>query len=241
MIELLKECREQRRDVKDEMVRVEYFQKAIGTSGNAAKAKDSIKQIKKLNTRTYHPRKLQGLFEECPEKTIRQSKLIRAFEKNTCMDILENEYKETCYIEQETEEEGVIMEYTKQNTIFDGKENHWEQFAKQQADFYANAEQYIYNLQTDIDEIDAEIEQVFNEIENANYNVAQGYKVFKHLKELRNAKKAKQKELECLYILTEQFDCKAMAEIMAECVSEIESISIEMRQEEKAIEIVLAG
>ena len=46
VIELLKECREQRRDVKDEMFRTECFKNSIGTSSNIAKVKDCIKQIK---------------------------------------------------------------------------------------------------------------------------------------------------------------------------------------------------
>ena len=37
-------------------------------------------------------------------------------------------------------------------TPFDGKQNDWIFFAKQQAEFYKNAEQYITNIQLDIDE-----------------------------------------------------------------------------------------
>ena len=182
MIELLKECREQRRDVKDEMLRIECFQKAIGNSSNVARAKDGIKQINKLDTRIYHPRKLKKLFKDCPEKTVRDSKLIRALENDTCMDI-----KQSCFENREIEyahenfeinsteygteykvEEGEdIMEYTKQRTVFDGKNNNWKQFAKEQFEFYSNAEQYIYNLQDDINELDEEIEDTLNEIEDA--------------------------------------------------------------------------
>ncbi|MBD5509850.1 MAG: hypothetical protein HDR08_01105 [Lachnospiraceae bacterium] len=232
MVDLLKECREQRRDVKDEMFRVECFQKAIGTSSNIAKAKDSIKQMNKLSARIYYPRKLQRLFENCPEKTMRHNKLLRAFECNTCMDI-ENGYCEKDSNGYGTEEEGVMVEHTKQKTVFDGKLNNWLQFAKQQAEFFANAEQYIYNLQADMNELDREMEQTLHEIENANYNVTQGYKVFKHLKELRNIGKEKQKELDCLYILTERFDCSAMAEAMEACVSDLESVLAEPEQDKK--------
>jgi len=113
------------------------------------------------------------------------------------------------------------------------------QFAKQQVQFYANAQQYIYNLQTEINELENEIEDILCGMENTNYNAAQGYKVFKHLKELRNARKEKQKELECLYILTERFDCRAMAEALEECVREIETVFAETTQEENGV--VLAG
>ena len=230
MVTLLKECREQRRDVKDEIVRVECFQRAIGSSGNIAKVKDSIKQMKKLDSRVYRPRKLQKLFESCPEETQRDSKLKRAFEDSTCMDI-DNVGNERYEVECNTEEEGVIMEYSKQKTIFDGKENDWKQFARQQAEFYANAEQYIYNLQEELRALDEEMEQTLLEMESANYNVTQGYKVFKHLKELRMEKKKKSEELECLYILTERFNCREMAEVMAECVGELEAVIGETEQE----------
>ncbi len=40
------------------------------------------------------------------------------------------------------------------------KENDWVSFAKQQAEFYRNAGQYITNLQIDIKEIEAEIEDI---------------------------------------------------------------------------------
>lgn len=245
LIALLKECREQRRDVKDEMNRVEWFQRAIGSSSNIAKARDGIKQMDKLKTRVYHPRKLKALFKDCPEKTVRSSKLIRAFTSDTCLDI-EKEFTEEPDMDYITEE-GEYMEYTKQTTIFDGAENNWREFAKQQADFFANAEQYMYNLQADLEELDLELEQTLREIEDANYNVAQGYKVFKHLKDLRNAKKEKQKELDCLYILTERFDCGAMAEVMDECVCDIESVLAEPEQaiqetdEVRELEQAMAG
>ena len=41
--------------------------------------------------------------------------------------------------------------------------------------------------------------------------MTQGYKLFKCLKELRIQRKEKEKELQCLYILTERFDMGAMA------------------------------
>ena len=80
-------------------------------------------------------------------------------------------------------------------TPFDGKENDWLSFARQQAEFYRNAGHYITNLQIDIKEIDAEIENILLGTEDANCNVAQGYKVFKRLKELRLRRRQKRKNL----------------------------------------------
>lgn len=59
----------------------------------------------------------------------------------------------------------------------------------------------------------------------------QGYKVVKQLKDLHNVRKDQQKELDCLYILTERFDCGVTADIMKSCVSEKESAFTESEQE----------
>lgn len=65
LVELLRVCRENRRDVKDELQRIEYFQNNFGTNANAAKAKQALKCIKGLETRKYKPRKYEELFENC--------------------------------------------------------------------------------------------------------------------------------------------------------------------------------
>ena len=95
---------------------------------------------------------------------------------------------------------------------------------EEQAEFYRNAEQYITNIQLDIDEIDDEIEAILLQTEDANYNVAQGYKVFKRLKELRIERKEKEKELDCLYALTDTIDCPSLASVCEESLAEIEDI-----------------
>ena len=87
-----------------------------------------------------------------------------------------------------------------------------------------HAEQYITNIQLDIDEIDDEIEEILLQTEDANYNVAQGYKVFKRLKELRIERKEKEKELDCLYALTDTIDCSSLADVCEESLAEIEEI-----------------
>ena len=70
----------------------------------------------------------------------------------------------------------------------------------------------------------AEIEKILLETEDANCNVAQGYKVFKRLKELRIEKKAKLKELNCLYVLTDYIDCESLADTCEDNLAEIEDI-----------------
>lgn len=109
-------------------------------------------------------------------------------------------------------------------TPFDGKENDWMSFAKQQAEFYRYAGQYIKNLQIDVHEIE-------EEIEDENCNVTQGYKVFKKLKELRLEKKAKIEELHCLYALTDYIDCDALADTCEDNLAEVEEI-LEVKENE---------
>lgn len=220
LVELLRVCRENRRDIKDELQRIEYFQKNLGTNANAAKAKLALKSIKGLETRKYKPRKYDELFENC---VLKGKRLQRA-------DIQEEYREETrkhkFKAEHVYEDEGgeKIMAQERRYTPFDGKENDWLSFARQQVEFYRNAGDYINNLQLDIKEIDEEIENILEGTEDANCNVAQGYKVFKRLKELRLERKAKAKELDCLYALTDYIDCDALADTCEANLTEVESV-----------------
>ena len=243
MTELLKECREQRRDVKDEMLRVECFQKSLGTMANLAKVKENMVPMKKLNTRSYNPRKLATLFENGMEETVRVNKLDRAMSGTNCMEAVNynpEPVTEVYEMPQNVTEE-TIMEYTKQETVFDGQKNNWLDFARQQEAFYANAEQYLVNLQIRRDELEDELEQVLLEVENATYNVAQGYNVYKRLKDLRNEKKRLQKELEALYILTYGINCNKEAENMAACVKELEELYPEQAGENAMYDAEIEG
>lgn len=237
IMSLLKDCRERRRDIKDEMLRTDCFQKAIGTSSNIAKAKEGAKQLGKLSKRKYQPRKLQVLFQNTPKKTERKKRIFseeieeeieEIEEVIDTIDSMENEPDEIA-------QEEIEMEYTRQETTFDHQENNWKQFAQQQVEFYGNAKQYMYNLQVDLDEIETKIENTLNLIEDANYNVAQGYKVFKQLKDLRNERKEKIKELECLEVMVNCFDCEAMRDAYQYSLDAIEDI---MEESEKSVQVV---
>ena len=65
LVELLRVCRENRRDIKDELQKIEYFQTGFGTNANVTRAKQALKSIKGLETRKYKPRKYEELFENC--------------------------------------------------------------------------------------------------------------------------------------------------------------------------------
>lgn len=221
LIELLRVCRENRRDIKDELQRIEYFQNNLGTSGNAAKAKQALKCIKGLTTRKYKPRKYDELFENCVLKDKRLQRDDICETRCSC-EMQKQRFGIPATRKDEGGEETMIEE--RNYTPFDGRENDWLSFAKQQAEFYRNAGQYITNLQIAIKEIDDEIEDILFETEEANCNVAQGYKVFKRLKELRLERKSKSNELNCLYALTDYIDCEALADTCEANFAEIENI-----------------
>ncbi len=221
LVELLRVCRENRRDIKDELQRIEYFQTGFGTHANVTKAKQALKSIKGLETRKYKPRKYEELFENCVLKDRRLQREDIQKPVHISSDTKQRYSVEPTFDEKDGEE---IMTEERNYTPFDGKANDWISFARQQAEFYRNAGQYITNLQIDIKEIDTEIENILLETEAANCNVAQGYKVFKRLKELRLEKKSKMKELNCLYALTDYIDCESLADTCEDNLAEIEDI-----------------
>lgn len=204
-VRLLRECREERRRIKDEMVRVEWFQKAFTEGGTGTKVKESIKQIGKLESRKYVPRKLPELFAgKEPGKR-------KAENADTQDDVKNNvilSLREKCAEAHGEAEEEAEMERERSATAYDGKENDWLKFARDQLTFFGNVKQYMINLELDLEEIDKEIADILYQIEDASYNVTQGYKVFKRLKDLRVERRAKDKELRCLETITECFDCE---------------------------------
>ncbi len=149
LVELLRVCRENRRDIKDELMRIEYFQNNFGTSANVAKAKQALKSMKGLETRKYKPRKYDELFENCAMKDRHRKKAAMDVEdagiENTKM-----KYKAVQTIKDVGGEDIMIEE--RKYTPYDGKENDWLTFARQQAEFYRNAGQYIANLRITITE-----------------------------------------------------------------------------------------
>ena len=222
LVELLRVCRENRRDIKDELQRIEYFQNNLGTNANVTKAKQALKCIKGLETRKYKPRKYEELFENCilKDRRLQRDDISEAIPGSS--DKKQRYSEEPTFEEKDGED---TMTEERSYTPFDGKENDWLSFARQQAEFYRNAGQYITNLQMDMKEIDAEIEDILLETEDANCNVAQGYKIFKRLKELRLEKKAKNRELNCLYALTDYIDCQSLADVCEDNLAEVERIT----------------
>lgn len=222
LVNLLKELGEERREVKDEMIRTEAFQTSIGTAQNAEKAKEAVKQIKKLDKRKYVPRELPELFTDSvlteKEVTSNQGELALVQSDNTQTD---NTYIGMTYEENLQED---TMEYSKKETVLDGKQIDWKKFAQQQIDFYGNIKQYITNRYIRVDELDARIEEILLLMEDANYNVAQAYKVFKELKDCRNERKEIMTELEYLEAMAGCFDCEAMYDAYRYSLDVIENV-----------------
>ena len=86
------------------------------------------------------------------------------------------------------------MSEIRRETVFDTKKMDWLQFAKDQIEFYKNAEQHIVNLQIDINDIDMKIENTLKQIEEGSFSAVQGYLAFKKLRDLRNERKEKQQD-----------------------------------------------
>lgn len=218
---LIKQYREKRRVIKDKAHMAECFQKTIGTNNNLAKAREAMGLINKLDRRTYKPRVLSEIFTDTLVRSTKKEHFVEKQEET------ENpmEQKEE---NREVPENMMTVEYSdameRRETIFDNKENDWRCFASEQAAFFAEAKQYVCNLQITLNELDEEIEQVLYQIEEANCNVAQGYKVFKMLKDLRNERKRVVKELESVQTITQCFDCEAMRDAYRYCEERIGEI-----------------
>ena len=231
LVELLRVCRENRRDIKDELQRIEYFQNNFGTNMNVAKAKQALKCIKGLETRKYRPRKYDELFENCILKDKRLQRAdIRQMEPG--YEIQKQRFVVEPVQKDEGGEETMLEE--RNITPFDGKENDWLSYARQQAEFYRNAGQYITNLQMDIREIDEEIEETLLEAEDTNCNTSSRRAKLRRqaLRMLRltlqvqpsTERKSKSMELDCLYALTDYIDCDALADTCEANLAEVEGI-----------------
>ena len=210
-MKLMKDARQRRRDIKDEMVCLEYFQHHFGTVENVKEARLIIKQIERLDKRVYHPRKLPDLFEDVQGRETK-----RIFSKESVASSTVSGEQNRMNMEGAD-----IMAQEKKHTIFDEQKNDWLTFARAQYTFFQNIPQYMINLQIELQELDEQIEAVMQDMENINFNASQGYKIVKELKDLRNARKEKKEELESLKILATELDCRELA---ARCVSAMEAM-----------------
>ena len=238
LVALLQDRRDYRREIKDEIVRVDAFQNSIGTRANAIKADTGVKQIENLDSRIYTPRRLDSLFDGC---------VLRSYEGDgEDEDWTEDEYQDD-WISSEPEKtpedmkEVRVMPTERKETVYDGKQMDWLELAKSQAIFFANIEQHVCNLQLDIQDIDREISTILESIEKGSYNCVQGYQVFRQLKDLRVRRKALSQELQILSAFTDTFNCEEMLDAYEYTVGSIEALGLEDLCETEEAALQTAG
>ncbi len=216
----IKAAREYRRDIKNELGRLSQFVASIGTYNNASRAKEAARMIQRSEMCHYRPRVLKDLFENAPEEDRRKMGCFSEMEERYYRRNAEavNDVLENAGFEEEGELEKMDME--KIGTVYDGKKVDWNSFVKGQADFFRYAEQHIRNLQIDIANIDAMIEETLHMCESAHFNVAQGYKVFRKLKDLRNERRELFLEMKKVQAIADRFDCDVMRQVYEEIEDE---------------------
>ena len=214
----VKTAREHRRDIKNELYRIGQFTSSIGTTNNVCLVNNAVRSIQHYEASKYKPRVLTGLFNDAPEEIHRKVGCYHNMAKRY------NRIQDDCP-DTDTQwefEEGADMERT--NTIYDGIKMDWDFFVQRQADFFRYAHQHVRNLEIDLEEVDNQIESTLIACEDARYNVAQGYTVFKQLIELRNKRKEIVLELQKVTAITDRFDCDVMRDIYDAIESEYATI-----------------
>ena len=88
--------------------------------------------------------------------------------------------------------------------------------------FFADIKQYMTNLEIVKRNLDNEIEDILDYIESTNYNVAQGYKIYRMLRERRKQRKDVLVELSQLQALTEAFECEQMRKVYQNAISKMQ-------------------
>lgn len=79
-------------------------------------------------------------------------------------------------------------------------------------------------MQITLNEVDEEIESIMQEMEETNYNAAEGYKTVKRLQTLRNERKRLRNELESVQTITGCFACDEMRDAYRYCEGRIREI-----------------
>lgn len=225
-IDMLKDCRMRRREVKDEIRKIELVQEVMNHGDPIHFAKKNLKEMFKLEQRQYIPRQLPEIFDGY-HKSGSGVKKVFDFEERALFPEKEVMVKAE-----------VIEKMVRKETIYDGRDNDWKGFLKDQLTFYTNVEQYITNLELDIRMLDDEIEEILSLAEETHCNAAQGYKVYKMLKERRQERKQKMVEKQMLEVIANNVDCKWMADTCQYCEEQVLEIQGQKSQTPVAQELV---
>ena len=127
-------------------------------------------------------------------------------------------------------EEVKRMDLVRRDTAFDNSHSDWLQVAREQMIFFADIKQYMVNLELVKQNLDNEIEDILDYIESTNYNVAQGYKIYRMLRERRKQRKEVMQELSQLQALTAAFECEQMRKVYQNAIAKMQEVEIENRR-----------
>lgn len=83
-------------------------------------------------------------------------------------------------------------------------------FLQEQVIFWNNITIKLAAMKNDVSQLEEEIESILNFIEDTTYNAAQGYRVYKLLRDKRAERKKMLKEVICMEALLEQINSKEM-------------------------------
>lgn len=92
------------------------------------------------------------------------------------------------------------------------------QYMGQQLRFWQDIEVKVSLIKTEIARLDDEINSVLNYIEETNYNAAQGYKVYKVLRDKQNERKILVKEVACLESIIAHIDTEKLVQAFQDSI-----------------------
>ena len=187
-----------------------------GLSQTSAVCLEQIKTIDKSRLENYCGNIGNGMMQEI-EKAIYMS-----LGTNRSVD-----YEQMMF---NVEEDVDSVNLVRKDTAFDDNHFDWIQLAREQMTFFADIKQYMVNLEIVKRNLDNEIEDILDYIESTNYNVAQGYKIYRMLRERRKQRKDVLQELSQLQALTEVFECEQMRNAYQSALSKMQIVESEKRR-----------
>lgn len=187
-----------------------------GLSQTSAVCLEQIKTIDKSRLENYC-----GNIGETMMKEIEQAIFISLGTKK------DDRYEQTII---NIEKEVKNMDLVRRETAFDNKKSDWIQVAREQMVFFADIKQYMINLELVKRNLDSEIEDILDYIETTNYNAAQGYRIYRMLRERRVQRRQVLTEIRQLQALTELFDCEQMKSVYQKSIAKMEQDESEKRR-----------
>lgn len=97
----------------------------------------------------------------------------------------------------------------------------WIKQLEEQLSFFNSVKHQIYTLKCDIEKIDTELSTILEYIEFTNFNVVQGYKFYKLIRERRKHRKEFLTELQHLEILASNIDIQKISFALGNILSSI--------------------